>query len=151
MKEESTVVRLRQPPMRSTIPLDRGPAQWRAASAVAQAVELEAQAVLAKMQELKRADGRDRLVRHGPERSIHTGTVPISRAKIRDRGACGADRIRFTAAIMPLWAARSLDALLPALDLRGVSTIAPDMAVGALGFWKAMDEVFPTTRHQPRA
>jgi transposase-like protein len=35
------------------------------------------------------------------------------------------------------------------LKARGLS-IAPEVAVGdgALGFWKALDEAFPTTRHQ---
>jgi putative transposase len=39
--------------------------------------------------------------------------------KVRDRGAVGDERIRFTSAILPLWARRtkSLDALLPALSL----------------------------------
>ncbi len=39
--------------------------------------------------------------------------------------------------------------LLVDLKARGL-TIAPDIAVGdgALGFWKALDEVFPSTRHQ---
>jgi transposase-like protein len=43
---------------------------------------------------------------------------------VRDRGATGADRIRFTSAIPPLWARRtkSLDVLLPILYLRGIST-----------------------------
>ena len=39
----------------------------------------------------------------------------------------------------------------PLVDLkaRGL-TLAPELAVGdgALGFWKALEEVFPTTRHQ---
>ena len=39
--------------------------------------------------------------------------------------------------------------LLVDLKARGLS-IAPEVAVGdgALGFWKALDESFPTTRHQ---
>jgi hypothetical protein len=43
------------------------------------------------MKDLKLADGRDRLVRHGhgPERAVQTGIGPVevSRVKIRDRGA----------------------------------------------------------------
>jgi putative transposase len=80
------------------------------------------------MKDQKLADGRDRVVRHGhgPERTIQTGIgpVPVSRVKIRDRGGEGEDRIRFTSAILPLWARRtkSLDALLPVLYLRGLST-----------------------------
>ncbi len=39
--------------------------------------------------------------------------------------------------------------LLVGLKARGLS-IAPEIAVGdgALGFWKALEEVFPATRHQ---
>ncbi|MGY3034043.1 hypothetical protein ACVIIV_003213 [Bradyrhizobium sp. USDA 4354] len=162
---------------------------------------------------------------YGPARTIQTGVGPVevARAKTRDRGASSnGERIRFSSAILPLWAprTRSLDALLPALYLRGISTgdfqealtslagadgvflqarmedhgecmlvligatpegkkeligfqvgvresaqswrellidvkqsglqIAPEIAIGdgALGFWKALDEVFPGTRQQ---
>src|ERR671910_25420 len=45
--------------------------------------------------------------------------------------------------------AQSWRELLVGLKARGL-TIAPELAVGdgALGFWKALEEVFPTTRHQ---
>jgi transposase-like protein len=45
--------------------------------------------------------------------------------------------------------AQSWKELLVDLKARGLS-IAPEVAVGdgALGFWKALDEAFPTTRHQ---
>ena len=100
---------------------------------LAQAVEAEAEAFLAEMKGLRLPDGRERVVRHGhgPERLVQTGIgpVPVRRVKIRDRGAGtgadeGAERIRFTSAILPRWArrTRSLDALLPVLYLRGVST-----------------------------
>ena len=92
---------------------------------LAQAVEMEADDFIATMKELKLADGRDRIVRHGhgPERSIQTGIgpVPVRRVKIRDRGANGeAERVRFASSILPKWArrTRSLDALLPVLYLR---------------------------------
>ena len=81
------------------------------------------------MKDMKLPDGRDRLVRHGhgPARAIQTGIGPIevSRVKIRDRGPGSDDeKIRFASAILPRWARRSksLDALLPALYLRGIST-----------------------------
>ena len=84
-------------------------------------------------------DGRDRLVRHGhgPEREIQTGIGPVEvqRVRLRDRGAGEADeRIRFTSAILPRWARRtkSLDALLPVLYLRGVSTGDFQEALAAL-------------------
>jgi len=90
---------------------------------------MEAEAFLAAMQDLRLPDGRARLVRHGhaPERDIQTGIgpVPVARVRIRDRGATGTeDRVRFSSNILPKWArrTRSLDALLPVLYLRGVST-----------------------------
>jgi putative transposase len=137
MNETINIVRLRQPgeiddPL--TDILKAGARQL-----LARAVELEAEVFLSSMQHLKLPDGRDRLVRHGhgPERSIQTGIGPvaISRVKVRDRGA-GADgtRIRFASSILPLWARRtkSLDALLPVLYLRGVSTGDFQEALGAL-------------------
>jgi transposase-like protein len=90
---------------------------------------MEAEAFLAALQDLRLPDGRARLVRHGhgPEREIQTGIgpVPVARVKIRDRGATGeTERLRFSSAILPKWArrTRSLDALLPILYLRGIST-----------------------------
>ncbi len=63
------------------------------------------------------------------------GAVAVSRPKVRDRGAAeGDERIRFTSAILPRWArrTRSLDALLPTLYLRGVSTGDFQEALSAL-------------------
>jgi putative transposase len=95
---------------------------------LAQAVEAEAEAFLAAMKDLRLADGRERVVRHGhgPERAIQTGIGPVEvrRVKVRDRGAGEAgERIRFASAILPRWARRTrrLDTLLPILYLRGVS------------------------------
>ncbi len=96
-------------------------------------------AFLASMKELKLADGRARVVRHGhgPERAIQTGigSVPVRRVKMRDRGAEETSaHIRFTSALLPRWARRtkSLDALLPILSLRGVSTGDFQEALGTL-------------------
>ncbi|MGA8124084.1 MAG: IS256 family transposase [Mycobacterium sp.] len=126
MTSDSTVVPLRQPdtiddPL--TVVLRSG-----ARRLLAQAVEAEAEAFLAMMTDARLPDGRERMVRHGqgPERVIQTGIGPVEvrRVKLRDRGASdGAERIRFTSAILPRWArrTRSLDALLPTLYLRGVS------------------------------
>jgi transposase-like protein len=135
MNETSNVVRLRHPdeiddPLTNIL-------RSGARQLLAQAVELEAEAFLASMKDLKLADGRDRFVRHGhgPERTIQTGigAVEVARVKIRDRGADG-ERIRFTSAILPLWArrTRSLDALLPILYLRGISTGDFQEALAAL-------------------
>jgi putative transposase len=127
MNETINVVRLRQPeaiddPLTEIL-------RAGARELLAQAIEIEAEAYLASLRDLKLPDGRERLVRHGygPERTIQTGIGPVAvrRVKIRDRGAAGADdRIRFTSAILPKWARRtkSLDTLLPILYLRGLST-----------------------------
>jgi putative transposase len=104
-----------------------------------QAIEIEVEAFLASLAEQKLPDGRARVVRHGhgPLRTILTGIGPIevARAKVRDRSAAGSgERIRFSSAILPLWArrTRSLDALLPVLYLRGVSTGDFQEALAAL-------------------
>ena len=50
--------------------------------------------------------------------------MSVRRPKVRDRGSVGGERIRFTSAILPRFArrTRSLDAGLPTLYLRGVSS-----------------------------
>src|SRR4030081_689834 len=137
MNENSNVVRLRHPdeiddPLTNIL-------RSGARQLLAQAIELEAEAFLAEMKGFRLADGRDRVVRHGhgPERTIQTGigAVEVARVKIRDRGAASdGERIRFTSAILPLWARRtkSLDALLPVLYLRGISTGDFQEALAAL-------------------
>ena len=137
MEENSNVVRLRQPdavddPLTEVL-------RAGARQLLAQAVELEVEAFLAERAGLKLPDGRARLVRHGhaPEREVQTGigAVAVARPKVRDRGAAeGEDRIRFTSAILPRWArrTRSLDALLPTLYLRGISTGDFQEALSAL-------------------
>jgi putative transposase len=105
---------------------------------LARAVEIELRTFLETTAELKLPDGRARVVRHGygPARKIATGigAVEVARPKVRDRGATGADRVRFVSAILPLWARRtkSLDALLPILYLRGISTGDFQEALAAL-------------------
>src|SRR3979490_3440365 len=106
---------------------------------LAQALIAEADAFVALWKDLKLPDGRDRVVRHGhgPHRAIQTGVGPVEvrRGKVRDRGDVGAEeKIRFTSSILPKWArrARRLDALLPVLYLRGVSTGDFQEALAAL-------------------
>jgi len=106
---------------------------------LAQAIEAEAEAFLAEMADRRLADGRARFVRHGhgPERTIQSGigSVAVQRVKVRDRApAEGERRVRFTSRILPRWArrTRSLDALLPVLYLRGVSTGDFQEALAAL-------------------
>ena len=137
MTSDSTVVPLRQPEETEdplTAILRSG-----ARRLLAQAVEAEAEAFLAAMKDVRLADGRERVVRHGhgPERLVQTGigAVPVRRVKLRDRShGTAAERIRFTSSILPRWARRtpSLDALLPVLYLRGVSMGDFQEALGAL-------------------
>jgi transposase-like protein len=95
---------------------------------LARAVDAEVAAFLAEHSPLKLDDGRQRVVRHGhaPERMMRTGigAVTVAPPRVRDRGAAVDGRIRFTSAILPRWARRtkSLDALLPVLYLRGLSS-----------------------------
>jgi transposase-like protein len=137
MNETSNIVPLRQPEAIDDPLTDILRAGAR--RLLAQAIESEAEVFLAAMKDLKLADGRDRVVRHGrgPARTIQTGIGPVEveRVKLRDRGAAGDDaRIRFRSAILPLWARRttSLDALLPVLYLRGISTGDFQEALAAL-------------------
>jgi putative transposase len=71
-------------------------------------------------------DGRQRLVRHGPlpGREIMTGIGPVAVRcpRVRDRVGEGSERIRFSSAILPPYARRSLEVLIPILYLKGVST-----------------------------
>jgi putative transposase len=137
MTEPTNIVQFRQPdaiddPLTEVL-------RAGARQLLAQAVELEAAAFLAARDDLRLPDGRPRLVRHGhgPERQIQTGIgpVPVARVKVRDRGASSAsERVRFSSAILPRWARRtkSLDALLPVLYLRGISTGDFQEALAAL-------------------
>ena len=127
MSRDSTVIPFRQPDAIDD-PLTEL-AREGARRMLAQALIAEADAFVAQWKDLKLPDGRDRVVRHGhgPQRTIQTGVGPVEvrRAKVRDRGEAGAaEKIRFNSSILPKWARRtkSLDALLPVLYLRGVST-----------------------------
>src|SRR6186713_1153879 len=127
MSRDTTVIRLRQPDAIDD-PLTEV-AREGARRMLAQVLIAEADAFVALWKDMKLPDGRDRVVRHGhgPERAIQTGVGPVAvrRAKVRDRGkVSAAEKIRFTSSILPKWARRtkSLDALLPILYLRGIST-----------------------------
>jgi putative transposase len=137
MSRDSTVIPFRQPEAIDD-PLTEV-AREGARRMLAQVLIAEADAFVAQWKDLKLPDGRDRVVRHGhgPQRAIQTGVGPIEvrRAKVRDRGDVGAaEKIRFTSSILPKWARRtkSLDALLPILYLRGVSTGDFQEALSAL-------------------
>ena len=137
MNEDSTVVRLRQPeaiddPLTAVL-------RSGARRLLAQAIESEAATFLALMADQQLEDGRARFVRHGhgPARTVQTGIGPVGvqRVKVRDRNSAGTgERVRFTSAILPRWCrrSRSIDALLPILYLRGISTGDFQEALAAL-------------------
>jgi len=137
MSRDSNVLQFRQPDAIDD-PLNEL-AREGARRILAQALIAEADAFVSLWQDARLPDGRDRVVRHGhgPERAIQTGIGPVAvrRAKVRDRGeVLAAEKIRFTSSILPKWARRtkSLDALLPILYLRGVSTGDFQEALAAL-------------------
>jgi transposase-like protein len=105
---------------------------------LAQAVEGEVAVFLEAYADLTTDDGRQRLVRHGhlPERTIQTGigSVEVRQPRVRDRGGADDEPIRFLPAILPRYARRtkSLDALLPVLYLRGISSGDFQEALAAL-------------------
>ena len=97
-------------------------------SLLARAVEAEVAGFLDGHSEARTEEGRRRLVRHGhlPEREIMTGIGPVAvraprvRApRVRDRTGLGADRNRFSSALLPPYARRSksLEVLIPVLYL----------------------------------
>jgi len=138
MKEDTTILPFRQSE-KIDDPLTEI-AREGARRMLAEALVAEADAFVAGFSEERLADGRQRIVRHGfgPERQIQTGigAVEVRRPKVRDRISSRPEtaKVRFTSSILPKWARRSpsLDALLPVLYLRGISTGDFREALGAL-------------------
>lgn len=128
MKDDTTITPLHQPG--SILDPLTEIAREGARQMLAAALRAEAASFVAQFEDERLPDGRQRIVRHGagPERMIQTGIgpIPVQRQKVRDRavGVPAERRIRFTSNILPRWARRSksLDALLPVLYLRGIST-----------------------------
>ncbi|MBB1499796.1 IS256 family transposase [Paracoccus sp. MC1862] len=128
MKDDTTITPLHQPG--SIVDPLTEIAREGARQMLAAALRAEATSFVAQFADERLPDGRQRVVRHGtgPERLIQTGIgpIPVQRQKLRDRATevPAESRIRFTSNILPRWArrSRSLDALLPVLYLRGVST-----------------------------
>ena len=92
---------------------------------LAQAIEAEVETLLACYANERDDQGRQAVVRNGylPEREVHTGigAVPVRVPRVRDRRGQG---IRFHSSILPPYMrrSRSVEALLPWLYLKGVST-----------------------------
>jgi putative transposase len=92
---------------------------------LAQAIEAEVAMLLAQYADQRDAQGRHILVRNGflPEREVQTGigAVRVKVPRVRDRSGAG---IQFHSLLLPPYIRRSksLEALLPWLYLKGVST-----------------------------
>jgi transposase-like protein len=92
---------------------------------LAQAIEAEVAVLLAQYANHRDSQGRHAVVRNGylPEREVQTGigAVRVKVPRVRDRSGTG---IRFHSALLPPYIRRShsLEALLPWLYLKGVST-----------------------------
>jgi putative transposase len=92
---------------------------------LAQAIEVEVAMLLAQYADRRDGQGRQAIVRNGylPEREVQTGigAVRVKVPRVRDRSGVG---IRFHSALLPPYIRRSksLEALLPWLYLKGVST-----------------------------
>ena len=128
MNDDTTIIPLHQPG--SIIDPLTEIAREGARRMLMAALKAEAASFVALFGDELLPDGRQRVVRHGagPERTIQTGIGPITvqRQKVRDRATDVPPeaKIRFSSNILPRWARRSksLDALLPVLYLRGIST-----------------------------
>ena len=128
MKDDTTILPFRQSET-ITDPLTEL-ARQGARRMLAEALKAEADAFVASFADERLDDGRQRVVRHGfgPERQSQTGigALDVQRPKVRDRLANSdpASKVRFTSNILPKWARRSvsLDALLPVVYLKGIST-----------------------------
>lgn len=121
MKTQSNVLELQKEDTRSLLDdIVRAGAQ----RLLAQAIEAEVAAYIDEHQHLLDEKGHRLVVRNGhlPERALLTGAGPlnIKKPRVDDRR----EGERFTSAILPSYMRRSpsLDALIPALYLKGIST-----------------------------
>ncbi len=92
------------------------------------ALEDEIEAHLARYRDLKDTNERQCVVRNGyqPERTVLTGAgpIPVKRPRVDDRILAKTGDERFTSTILPKFMRRaaSIDSLVPALYLKGIST-----------------------------
>lgn len=95
---------------------------------LAQALEVEIDLFISQFAEMRDTQGRQRIVRNGyhSERQIQSGIgpVPVRAPRVRDRETDAAARVHFQSSILPpyLRKTKSLEALIPWLYLKGVST-----------------------------
>lgn len=95
---------------------------------LATAIEDEVALFIERNRSLQTEEGTQRFVRNGylPERNIQTGIgdIAVQQPRVRDRDPSQDDDIQFSPNIVPpyLRRSKSIDALLPLLYLRGIST-----------------------------
>jgi putative transposase len=105
---------------------------------IEQAIEAELEHVLETTRYLRDERGRRRVVRNGhlPERDVQTGigAVTVKVPRVRDRSPSKESRIGFSSSILPPYVrkSKSLEALIPWLYLKGVSTGDFSEALAAL-------------------
>ncbi|MFT7550777.1 MAG: putative transposase [Rhodothermales bacterium] len=93
-----------------------------------QAIRVELEALLEETSSLVTESGHRRIVRNGylPERTVQTGIGPVDVKvpRVRDRAPTAEGTITFTPTMLPryLRKSRSLEALIPWLYLKGIST-----------------------------
>ena len=90
------------------------------------AIENEVQEFVQTHGELRTDDDLQAIVRNGalPSRKIVTGLGPLEVRQPRVRDRRSAEKVRFSSNLLPRYLRRvpSVDALIPALYLRGIST-----------------------------
>src|SRR5215475_1311209 len=122
--QEHTTIPFPLPQLTATDPLTEVLRQG-AQRLLAQAIEVEIAVLLAQYADHHDPQGRQAVVRNGylPEREVQTGlgAVRVKVPRVRDRSGSG---LRFHSALLPPYIRRSksLEALLPWLYLKGVST-----------------------------
>ena len=122
--QEHTTIPFPHPQLTATDPLTEVLRQG-AQRLLAQAIEVEVAMLLAQYADRRDSEGRQAIVRNGylPARDVQTGigAVRVKVPRVRDRSGAG---IHFHSARLPPYIRRSksLEALLPWLYLKGVST-----------------------------
>jgi putative transposase len=105
---------------------------------IEEAIHAELELMLENTRHLQTEEGHRRVVRNGylPERPVQTGigAVTVKVPRVRDRDKAAKQKIRFTSSILPKYMrkTRSLEALIPWLYLKGVSTGDFSEALAAL-------------------
>ena len=123
---------------------------------IAQGLELEVSELLSALSGRRDEVGRTAVVRNGyqPARDIQTGigpvTVKVPKIRSRDRKTASLEAALPWLYLKGIATGEMQPALEVLLDLNTRGMNAPELAVGdgALGFWAALEEVFPATRQQ---